>query len=122
MRRSLVALAVVLAVVGTTFGLAVEDAKYTTKQIMKQAHGGGPNSLLNKVLGGKASDAEKAKLVDLYESMPLNKAKKGDADKYKEMGEAMVTAAKAAKAGETGWKDKLKTAAANCKACHDIFK
>lgn len=121
MRRTLVGLAVVLAVAGTAWGFTVEDAKYTTKQIMKAAHGGGPNSLLNKVAGGKATDAEKAKLVDLYSSMPLNKAKKGDADEYKKMGEAMVTAAKAAKAGEDGWKDKLKTAT-NCKACHDSFK
>lgn len=121
MRRTVVGLAVVLAVAGTAFGFAVEDAKYTTKQVMKAAHGGGPNSLLNKVVGGKASDAEKAKLVELYESMPLNKAKKGDADDYKKACEAMVSAAKAAKAGDTGWQTKLKTAT-NCKACHDVFK
>lgn len=121
MRRILFGLAVVLAVAGTAFGFVVEDAKYTTKKIMKDAHGGGPNSLLAKVKGGKASDAEKAKLVDLYSSMPLNKAKKGDADEYKKLGEAMIEAAKAAQSGDTGWQAKLNKAT-NCKACHDIFK
>ncbi|HQR08014.1 MAG TPA: hypothetical protein PLN21_14395 [Gemmatales bacterium] len=121
MRRTLVGLAVVLAVAGTALGFAVEDAKYTTKQIMKAAHGGNQNSLLAKVKSGKASDEEKAKLVDLYSSMPLNKAKKGDADEYKKMGEAMVEAAKAAKSGDAGWQAKLNKAT-NCKACHDSYK
>ncbi len=121
MRRTLVGLAVVLAIAGTTLGFTAEDKKYTVKQVMKGAHGGNQNSLLSKVKNGTATDAEKAKLVELYESLPNSKPKKGDADEYKKMCEAMVTAAKAAKSGEDGWKDKLNKAT-NCKACHDSFK
>ena len=121
MRRTVFGLAVVLAIAGTALGFVAEDAKYTTKQIMKQAHGGNQNSLLAKVKNGTASDADKAKLVELYESMPLNKAKKGDAATYKQMCESMVTAAKAAQSGENGWQAKLNKAT-NCKACHDSFK
>ena len=121
MRRTLVGLAVILAVAGAALGFAADEKKYTVKEVMKAAHGGGPNSLLAKVKGGKATDAEKAKLVELYASMPAGKAKKGDADEFKKLGDAMSDAAKAAKTGEDGWKDKLNKAT-NCKACHDLFK
>jgi hypothetical protein len=121
MRRTLVGLAVVLAIAGTTLGFTAEDKKITVKQVMHKAHDGGPKSLLGKVKGGTATDDEKAKLVELYESLPNSKAKKGDADEYKKMCEAMLTAAKAAKSGEDGWKAMLNKAT-NCKACHDSFK
>lgn len=121
MRRTLVGLAVIVAVAGTALGFAADEKKYTVKEVMKQAHGGGQNSLLNRVKNGKASDADKDKLVELYSSMPDTKPKKGDAAEYKKLGEAMMEAAKAAKAGDTGWKDKLNKAA-NCKACHDAHK
>lgn len=120
MRRTLIGLAVVFAFVGATLAVTAEDGKYSVKDVMKQAHGGRPN-LLTKVSQGNATDAEKAKLVMLYESMPAGKPKKGDEAEFKKMGEAMVEAAKAAKAGEKGWQAKLKTAT-NCKACHDLFK
>lgn len=120
MRRTLIGLAVILAIAGTSWGLTADDT-LTVKDVMKQAHGGGANSLLSKVKGGSASAADKAKLVKLYEAMPNGKPKKGDEDAFKKMGEAMVVAAKAAKAGETGWKEKLNKAT-NCKACHDSFK
>lgn len=121
MRRALVGFAVILAIGGTALGFAADDKKYTVKEVMKGAHGGGRNSLLNKVIAGTASDTEKAKLLELYNSMPSAKAKKGDADDFKKLGEAMVEAAKAAKAGDSGWQEKLKTAT-NCKACHDAHK
>lgn len=121
MRHTLVGLAVLLALTGTVLGFASEDKKYTVKEVMKGAHGGGANSLLAKVKGGKATDAEKAKLVELYSSMPDGKPKKGDADDFKKLGENMAEAAKAAKSGDNGWQAKLNKAT-NCKACHDIFK
>lgn len=121
MRRTLIGLAVILAIAGTALGFAAEDKKYTVKEVMKVAHGGGQNSLLAKVKGGTASDADKAKLVEVYSSMPNGKPKKGDAAEFKKMGEAMVEAAKAAKAGDSDWKAKLNKAT-NCKACHDSFK
>lgn len=120
MRRTWVSLFVVVAIVGTTFGVTFDEAKYTVKEVMKKAHNG-RDSLLNKVKSGKATDDEKAKLLEIYESMPLGKAKKGDADDFKKRGEAMVAAAKAAKNGDTDWKAKL-TKASDCKSCHDSHK
>ena len=121
MRRTLVGLAVILAIAGTALGFAADDKKYTVKEVMKAAHGGGANSLLAKVKSGNASDAEKAKLAELYASMPDGKPKKGDADDFKKLGEAMADAAKAAKTGDSGWKEKLNKAT-NCKVCHDAHK
>ena len=101
MRRTLVGLAVILAVAGTALGFVADETKYTVKDVMKQAHGRGMN-LLTKVKSGKATDAEKAKLLELYESMPAGQTKKGDPAEFKKLGEAMVEAAKAAKKGDTG--------------------
>lgn len=120
MRRTWLSLAVIFAVAGATFAVSFEDAKYTVKEVMKKANNG-RDSLLNKVKSGNATDAEKAKLLEYYESMPAGKVKKGDADDFKKRGEAMVEAAKAAKNGDTGWKEKLNKAT-SCKACHDLYK
>lgn len=121
MRRVLLSLAVVAAVAGSSFAFPAEDAKYTVKEVMKEAHGGGRNSLLSKVKGGQASDEEKAKLVELYEAMPAGKPKKGDDAAFKKWGKDMVTAAKAAQKGDTGWKEKLNKAT-NCQGCHNAHK
>ncbi len=118
MRRTWVSLVALLAIVGTTLGFVAEDSKYTTKEVMNKAHKGG---LLKKVMDGKATDADKAKLVEYYEALPHNPAGKGDEAAYKKMCEAMVTAAKAAQKNENGWKIKLQKAT-NCKACHDTYK
>lgn len=119
MRRTWVSLFALLAIAGTTLGFVAEDAKYTTKEVMNKAQKGG---LMKKVLEGKATAEEKAKLVEYYESLPQHEPNKGDAAAYKKLTENMVTAAKAAQKGEAGWKQKLQKAAANCKACHDLYK
>ena len=121
MRRVMLSLAVLAAVAGTTFAFPVEDAKYSVKEVMKEAHGGGRNSLLAKVKGGMASDEEKAKLVELYEAMPAGKPKKGDDAAFKKWGKEMVAAAKAAQKGDTGWKEKLNKVT-NCQSCHAAHK
>ena len=64
MRRTLMGLAVVLAIAGTAWGFVADEAKYTVKDVMKQAHGRGVN-LLTKVKSGNATDAEKEHLQDL---------------------------------------------------------
>lgn len=119
MRRIGIALAVVVA--GGAFVWAVEDSKYTNKQVMKLAHGGGQNSLLKKVAGGKATTADKAKLVELYESMAKNKPKKGDAEGFAKMAETLLEAAKAVQNGEKDGAQKL-AKASNCMACHNLYK
>jgi cytochrome c553 len=107
-----------MAIAGTTLGFVAEDAKYTTKEVMNKVHKGG---LLKKVMEGKATDAEKAKLVEYYEAMPKNKPNQGDEASFKKLSENLVTAAKAAQKGDDGWKQKLQKAT-NCKACHDVHK
>jgi len=119
MRRTWVGLAVMLVFAATTLGFTGQDKKYTVKQVMKEAHG--RNGVLNKVKAGNATAAEKAKLVEYYQSMPESKPNQGDDAAYKKLTESMLTAAKAAQKNETGWKDKLNKAT-NCKACHDLYK
>ena len=121
MRRILIGLALVLAVAGTTSGFVADENKLTVKEVMKAAHGGGQNSLLSRVKSNKASDADKAKLVELYESMIGSKPKKGDVASYQKLCDAMLVAAKAAKNGDSGWQGKLNKAT-NCKGCHDSHK
>ncbi|HMO34701.1 MAG TPA: hypothetical protein PKA06_01535 [Gemmatales bacterium] len=118
MRRTSSSLLVLLVIAGTSLGFVLDEPKYTTKEVMNKAHKGG---LLKKVLDGKASDAEKAKLVEYYESMPEQKPNQGDEAAYKKLCENLVAAAKSAQKGEDGWKNKLQKAT-NCKTCHDAHK
>jgi len=104
-----------------TLVAAAEESKYTNKQIMKLAHGGNQNSLLNRVRSGRASAEDKAKLVELYEAMAENKPKKGDAEGFAKLTQNLVEAAKAAQKGERN-AGQLLAKASNCKACHDRYK
>lgn len=87
-------------------------AKYTTAQVMAKAMKGG---LCTKVATGKASDAEKKELVELFEALAANTPPKGDAASWKEKTGALVAAAK------SGDGAALK-AAANCAGCHKVHK
>jgi len=121
MFRLIVAAGLAFLIAGGAVALATDDApKYTIKEVMKKANNG-RNSLLNKVKSGQASDAEKAQLVEYYQSLPLGTPKKGDPAGYKKMAEAMLVAATAVKDGEANAVAKLNKAT-NCKACHDIYK
>lgn len=95
-----------------------EKPKHTTKQVMKLAHKGG---LLKKVVDGKATDAEKKQLVELYTSLAGNKPPKGDAAAWKEKTDAVVAAAKDAAEGKEG-AGALLTKATNCMGCHKDHK
>lgn len=119
MRRAWIGMSLLLVFGVSALGFMADDKKYTVKQIMKEAHG--RNGVLNKVKSGNATAAEKAKLVEYYKSMPEGKPNQGDEAEFKKLGEAMLTAAKAAQSNEAGWKDKLNKAT-NCKACHDVYK
>lgn len=102
-------------------GAADDKPKYTTKEVMKLAHG--KEKLLNKVVEGKASDEEKKKLLELYEEMGKNKPKpgKGDAETWKKLNDAIITAAKDVVEGKEGSADALKKAT-KCGDCHSAFK
>lgn len=96
------------------FAAQDEEPEYTISEVMKEAHKGG---LLKKVFEGKASDEDKAKLLDLYEAMLANDPPKGSAEAWKKRSEAIVAAAKELIEDKEGASEKL-TKAVNCKACH----
>ena len=108
-------LALFIAGVGTFH--AQDKAKLTIGDVMEEAHESG---LLKKVLEGKASKEEKAKLADLYTSLPLNKPPKGDDKSWKTKTTALLDAAKAVVKDEKAI-PKLKSAS-TCAACHKVHK
>ena len=92
--------------------------KHTIKEVMKQAHG---KKLLNKVVGGSATKAEKDQLLDLYISILDNKPGKGEQQEWiMKSGRLTVAAARVA-VGREGAEEELKEAS-NCKGCHAVFK
>ena len=111
-----VAVAFVLAL---TENHAGEKAKYTTKEVMAEAHKGG---LMKKVASLKADDEEKKKLVELYTALSQNDPPKEESKKeWKQQTGDMLKAAKAAAKGdEEAAKSLLKLV--NCTACHKKFK
>ncbi len=116
---ALMLLALAVAMSTTMTNAANEgDAKTTTKQVMKRAFKG---PLTKKVATGKASDAEKAELLKLFQAMAKNKPPKGDADSWKEKNAALIKAAQAAVSGDADAGAAL-TKAANCKNCHSQHK
>src|SRR5262245_14736539 len=76
---------------------ASEKAKYTIPEVMAKAHKGG---LMKKVASGKASDAEKKDLVELYTALSKNEPPKGDAADWKTKTKALVEAATKAADGD----------------------
>ncbi len=112
---------------GVLGGLATYQAadtakpKYTIEEIMGKAHEGKQNSLLSKVVGGKASGDQKKELLSLYEDLARNKPEKGSADSWKQKTTALVSAAKDVVDGKADGSRKLRTAA-NCKGCHQVHK
>ena len=121
MRKLVVALSL-FAFCGTvaTVVLAADDAKpkHTIKQVMKVAMKDG---LCKKVAGGKASQDEKNKLLDVFVSLLENKPKKGDAASWNSKASALVIAAARVATGRKGAEAGLKKAA-NCGACHKAHK
>jgi cytochrome c553 len=97
---------------------AGEKAKYTIKEVMKEAH---KEELVNKVAEGKASDEEKKRLAELYKALSLNTPKKGEAEAWKTRTVALLEAAnKAVKGDEKA--EKSLTKLAHCASCHKLFK
>jgi hypothetical protein len=121
---ALCAVAAFVLVLGSgAFQAAQEEkkAKLTIKQVMKEAHVGGEKSLLKKVGSGKATEAEKAKLVTLYVALSKNEPPKGDIDDWKmRTGKMVELAKKAEKGDETNAKALVE--AVVCAACHKLHK
>lgn len=103
------------------FGLALlldsnvqsgEKDKVTIKVVMQKAMKGG---LCAKVASGKADEAEKKQLVELFTALAKNEPPKGDPDSWKAKTKALLDAAKADDGAA------LKKAA-DCAACHSEHK
>jgi hypothetical protein len=82
------------------------------KAIMKEAMGG---KLCAKVAGGKADEAEKKRLIELFTDLATHTPPAGDEKDFKARTKALLDAAKA----DDG---KALKKAADCKSCHDNYK
>lgn len=101
-----------------------DKPKYTIEEVMEKAHKGGKKSLLGKVAGGSADEAQKKQLLEYYEEMaknPAPKSDKGSAADWKKRTGALIVATKDVIGAKPGAAGSL-TKAANCKACHSIYK
>lgn len=119
--RILFGTALTAVVLVWTLGSALAEDKLSISDVMKQAHGGGQNSLLNKATRANASKEDKEKLLSLYKALAENTPPMGDANSWKEKTSALVKAAEAHVKGEQGSGQKLRQAA-NCMACHNAHR
>jgi hypothetical protein len=119
MRKWMMMLGTVLFTV-TAAGLTQAHYRFddTIKDVMKGAMKGG---LCKTVAEGKASEAQKKELLELFEALHKAKPPKGEDKSWDEKTAALVDAVKAAIDGKQGASEQLKKAA-NCKACHDTHK
>ncbi|MCS6850266.1 MAG: hypothetical protein NZ700_03735, partial [Gemmataceae bacterium] len=88
--RVMLVAAIVTGIVGVN-SLVAADASVDIKTVMEKAHKSG---LLKKVTSGKASDAEKKELCELYVALAANKPPRGDVASWKSKTEAIVAACK----------------------------
>ncbi len=120
MRKWIAATAATMALMGVVCSVQAVEKK-TIKQVMKAAHGGGANSLLAKVAGGKGTKEDAEKLLALYEDLAKNDAPRGSAEKWKEKNDEILKHAKAIVNGDASAGAKLR-AATNCMKCHNDHK
>jgi YHS domain-containing protein len=97
---------------------AAKPKKLTISTVMKAAMKG---PLLKKVLEGKASKAEQAKLVEYFTFVSKQKVPKGNAASWKTLTTKLLDSAKKVAGGDKKAVAALK-AASNCKACHSKHK
>ena len=105
----------------TVFGAADDKPKLDIEDIMGKAHGEDNDKILKKVLDGKASDAEKKELLELYTELGKNKPPKGDDKSWKDKTTALVSASKDVVDGKDSGVAGLKKAS-NCAGCHKAHK
>lgn len=120
MRKFVVGAAVIVAAVGV-ISMAQAEEKKTIKQVMKEAHGGGQNSLLFKVAGGKGTKEDAEKLLGLYKDLASNEPKKGEKDAWKMKAETILKEAENVVKGDKDAGKALQKAA-NCANCHKEHK
>jgi hypothetical protein len=100
-------------------GVSLADSnRDTIKGVMKAAMKGG---LCKSVATGKATPAQRAELLKLFQDLARAQPPRGDASDWQTKTTALVNAAQAAVDGKSGASAQL-NAAANCKACHAAHK
>ena len=122
MRRVVPAVLAMALLAGLGFSVFAADTdkpKHTIKEVMKKAHG--KSKLAQNVAKGKATDAQKKELVELYEAMAMNKQPKGEDASWKALNDELVAAAKDAQEGKEGAGARLSKAFA-CGTCHSKHK
>lgn len=97
-----------------------QKPKYSIKEVMKEIHKGDDN-IGKRALKGEASKEDIARMVEYYQSLPLNDPPRGDKASWMEKTAVLVKAGNDLKAGLPGAVDTYKNAA-NCKACHTAHK
>lgn len=119
-RSTISALAAAAMVFSATAGRAAADDHEIIEEAMK---GGfkGDDSLAKKVVGGKATKEEMAKLKEYCDALVKVKPPVGDEASWKEKTEAMAKAMAAVQAGEAD-AAKAFEKASNCKACHEVHR
>jgi hypothetical protein len=110
------------SLVTLTLSFAEEKPKPTISKIMKQAflspyNRGSTNNLDNKLLQGRATEAEKKELLELLTTLSQSTPPKGNLDDWKKRTTEFVAATKALIAGEEMAKERF-VKARNCKECH----
>jgi hypothetical protein len=95
-------------------------------RIMKQAHltpgnRGTRDNLDNKVIDGKATDAEKKELLELYTKLSKADPPKGTAEAWKERTDELVASLKAVYKGEEKAIERFERAR-DCKSCHTAHR
>jgi cytochrome c556 len=109
-----------LSVVGTEASAQDEKPKYTISQVMKVVHHQ-TKGLLGKVIKGTADDADKKKMLEMYESLAKSKPPAGEIKNWEKRTGDLVSAARLVVNGDPAGIGALKKAV-NCKTCHDTFK
>ncbi len=120
MRRIVIATVLTgMITAGALLGAADKPAKkkITIKSAMKDIKGG----LHTKVIEGKATAAEKTKLLAYAKALPGLKPPKGSKESWKKLTTALLKATTAAVEGKDGGTAALGKAI-NCKACHTPHK
>jgi len=111
---------VVLGLVGCDAFQAAEKPRYSIKTVMKLANDKEYN-LADRVMKGKASPEEQAKLLEWYSTLGANKPPRGDAESWRKKTTAITTSLQAVIDGKDG-AEKDFNKAMNCKACHDAHR
>lgn len=119
--RKMLSMAVVAMTVVGIVGLARAADPKSIKDVMKEAHGGGANSLRAKAVGAKGEKEDKEKLLALYKDLAANKPPKGDEKGWETKTKAIVAAAEALVKGDKGAAAKVNMTT-NCAMCHKEHK